>query len=127
MRTTTSPTTPSELVPPIVPLHERRANIRFPLALCLQYVSIDRNHAVRGHGLTVNLSRGGVLFEAPGPLPLGLKVDLCVAWPVALNGLTGLNLWAQGRTVRMCGQLAAVQILNYEFRVSRLPEVRALQ
>jgi len=122
MRITTSPL-PNflELAPPPVPTHDRRANIRYPLVLGLKYAVARGKVVSRGQGFTVNLSRNGVLFESAEPLSVGLTVELCVAWPVPLNGVTGLNFWAQGRTVRMHGQLTAVQILNYEFRLRGRP------
>ncbi|MGO9255652.1 MAG: PilZ domain-containing protein [Bryobacteraceae bacterium] len=123
MRTATPPTTPdSESALGTAPTHDRRVNIRYPLALGLKYVLTRGRRAAQGQGFTVNLSRGGVLFESPDPLPVGLRVELRIAWPVSLNGLKGLNLWAQGRTVRTEGQCTAVQILHYEFRVRGDPQ-----
>jgi hypothetical protein len=73
----------------------------------------------------VNLSRSGVLFESPDPPPVGLRVELCIAWPVSLDGLTALNLWVKGRTVRRQGQCTAVQMRHYEFRLRGGPAARA--
>ena len=128
MRTVTSITNPyADLALQPVTLRDRRANVRYPFALDVKYVFTRGRRAAHGQGLTVNLSRSGVLFESPEPLPAGRRVELCIAWPVSLNGLTGLNLWVQGRTIRIQDQCTAVQMLHYEFRIRGGQTPRAFQ
>lgn len=118
MRSATSPTLTLESALRPVLFEDRRANMRYPLNLAVNYVATrGRRTLGRGQGFTLNLSRTGVLFESSEPVPPGQRVELRIAWPVSLNGLKDLNLWAQGRTIRSDGRSTAVQILHYEFRV----------
>src|SRR5689334_5982578 len=53
-----------------------------------------------GVGQTLDLSSGGLLFDAGRPLPAGLNVELSVSWPVLLHNTAPLQLIVSGKIVR---------------------------
>jgi hypothetical protein len=83
-----------------------------------------------GAGQTIDMSSGGVLFEAPKPLPVGLNVELSIAWPVLLHNTAAMQLVILGRIVRSDGSRVGLRITQHEFRTlamtqdSRNPGVR---
>lgn len=102
--------------------HERRAAPRFPLKLQLQY-QIKRTAGV---GTTVNISSCGVLFTAQHEIPVGMRLELSLDWPVRPEASTGLQLRLLGRVVRASGYQAALKVARYEFRKTqrqRAPEI----
>ena len=65
---------------------DRREDRRYAIELGLKYKLIRRRRVLEtGKGFTVDLSSGGILFEAERPLPLGLNVELLIDWPVLLH------------------------------------------
>jgi predicted DNA-binding protein (UPF0251 family) len=95
---------------------ERRANTRFPLGLLLTY----RAKGISGAGTTVNISRCGVLFTAQAELAEGMRLELCLEWPVLLAGSTALQLRMWGSVVRSSGQQTAVKVSRHQFRTTKL-------
>ncbi|HYM05729.1 MAG TPA: PilZ domain-containing protein [Terriglobales bacterium] len=97
---------------------EQRLHSRYPVALELQYKLLDRRRVERlGVGRTVNISSGGVLFEAEGPLPGG-PVELGINWPFLLDGVTKLKLIMSGQIVRTDAKTIAVKVEHHEFRTA---------
>jgi hypothetical protein len=45
-----------------------------------------------------------------------VEIELSIAWPATLNGVTALNLHVIGQTVRVQGNYTGVVIRRYEFR-----------
>jgi hypothetical protein len=74
-----------------------------------------------GTGRTIDLSSGGVLFDAGRPLPPGLNVELSVSWPVLLHNVAPMQLVVSGRVIRSMGSHVAVQITQHEFRTVGIP------
>ncbi len=71
-----------------------------------------------GSGRTLDLSSGGVLFEAGRSLPVGLQVEVAIAWPALLRDVTPMQLVVSGRIVRNDGARVAIQIMQHQFRTS---------
>ena len=98
------------------PEAERRATDRFPLENELRYKLVEaRRLPETGHGRTLNMSSGGILFTAERALPVGLRVEVSVDWPAQLNEHCRLKLVALGKVVRSDIASAAIRIEKYDF------------
>ena len=106
---------------------ERRSDRRYAIALEMRWKVLRRKRTLdSGLGRTVDLSSGGILFEVGRKLPVGLKVQLSIAWPVLLHNASPLQLTVAGKIVRSDSQRSAVQILQHEFRTAGIsPEQRS--
>ena len=106
---------------------ERREDRRYPVTIPLEYrvygVAENGTNEVRqtGSGRTLNMSSGGVVFEADRPLREGLDADLSIAWPASLSKSVGLTLRVRGRIVRAEQNRIALTMTHYEFRTRSLP------
>jgi hypothetical protein len=69
-----------------------------------------------GTGQTVDMSSGGILFDAGRHLPEGLNVELSITWPVLLHNVAPMQLLASGKIVRSAGRKVAIQTVQHEFR-----------
>jgi c-di-GMP-binding flagellar brake protein YcgR len=106
---------------------ERRDNARFQVTLDLRYRLVIGNQLMEvGRGRTVDISSSGLRFTADRPLAIGRKIELSVAWPVALPGSTRLQLWVSGEVVRSDDFETAVKFIRYEFRTLGPPTSSAL-
>ena len=85
----------------------------------------SRTIIATGVGETLNLSSGGVCFEAERPLPDGLMVELFIAWPALLNKAVRMGLRVTGDILRSEGRRIVVRIERYEFRTRGTPDLRA--
>jgi len=72
-------------------------------------------------GRTIDLSGGGILFEAHRTLPVGLNVELSIAWPILLHNAAPLQLLVSGRIVRVSGSRVAIRMTQHEFHTAGLP------
>jgi hypothetical protein len=100
----------------------RRFDKRYQLQLDLRWKLIRRRKVQdTGAGRTIDLSSGGILFDAARPLQVGLNVELSIAWPVLLHNVAPMQLVVTGRVVRSSGPHAAVQITQHEFRTVGVP------
>ncbi len=96
---------------------ERRQSDRFPIERDVRYRVLSRRASEdAGEGKTVNISSNGVLFTSSQVLLPGRRVELSISWPAQLNNKCLLRLVARGRVVRFENNLAAIEILQYEFR-----------
>jgi c-di-GMP-binding flagellar brake protein YcgR len=96
---------------------ERRTDRRYEISLDLRWKVLRRKKTLdSGVGRTIDISSGGILFEAGRKLPVGLKVQLSISWPVLLHNASPLQLTAAGRVVRSDNQRAAIEIIQHEFR-----------
>ena len=106
---------------------ERREDRRYPVIVPLEYrvygIAENGTNEVRqtGLGRTLNMSSGGVVFEADRPLQEGLDADLSIAWPASLSKSVGLTLRVRGRIVRAEQNRIALTMTHYEFRTRSLP------
>jgi hypothetical protein len=98
---------------------DRRRDKRYALELNVRWKLIRRRRLLEnGEGRTVDLSSGGVLFDAGRPLPPGLNVELSITWPVMLHNVAPLQLLVYGKIVRSDGRFTAVRMVQHEFRTA---------
>jgi hypothetical protein len=98
---------------------DRRSKRRYPIALEVQYKLIKHRRVERlGAGRTLNISSGGVLFEADGLLPTSGPIELALNWPFLLHGSCGLKLVIRGRIVRTDDKAIAIRAEFHEFRTA---------
>lgn len=96
---------------------ERRLSARFPLAEGIRFRVLDRRGAqYEGTGVTVDMSRGGLLFTTEMAPERGRLLECSVNWPVELDGGCPLKLVAVGHVVRSGAGAAAVKIEKYQFK-----------
>ncbi len=105
---------------------DRRTDRRYRIQLDLRWKLIRRRKVREvGVGHTLDLSSGGILFDANRPLPSGMNVELSVSWPVLLHNVAPMQLIVSGRIVRSSGTLVALQMVQHEFRTAgTAPEQR---
>ena len=66
---------------------ERRKDRRYHLQLELKWKLIRRRRILdTGTGRTMDVSSGGICFDAGRSLPEGLNVELSISWPVLQIG-----------------------------------------
>ena len=101
---------------------DRRADRRYDLKLELRWKLIRRQRLLdSGSGTSVDLSSGGILFDAGRPLPPGLNVQLSISWPVLLHNTAPRQRIVSGRIMRTFGNCAAIQMVQHEFRTIAQP------
>jgi hypothetical protein len=110
---------------------DQRLNGRYPISLELQYKLLNKGRVEHlGVGRTLNISSGGVLFEADGLLPRTGPIELALSWPFLLEGICNLKLVMRGRIVRCdtSSRAIAVKAEYHEFHTAgvRSPKVRAM-
>lgn len=111
---------------PVQPLPLSRAQ-RFQLHLPLKYRRVDENHWHTGE--TKNISRSGLLFQAEDLLPPSVVLEINLALPAEIAGLSPTEVVCRGevvRTVQPAGEAMppalAARILQYHFQHgSQLP------
>jgi hypothetical protein len=100
---------------------EHRSHPRYPVYVEVSYELIVHGEVVEaGHGRTVNISTGGVLFESQRALAPEMGIRLSIAWPAQLGGAVGLKLRVSGRTIRVRENCTAVKTQRYDFRTRAL-------
>jgi hypothetical protein len=101
---------------------DRRDDCRYQIPLELRWKLIRRRKVLNsGEGETVDLSSGGILFDARRPLPVGLDVELSIAWPILLNDTAPMQLVVMGRIVRSAGNITGIRMVQHEFRTMGVP------
>jgi hypothetical protein len=98
---------------------DRRADRRYEIQLDVKWKLIRRRRVLdAGTGQTIDMSSGGILFDAGRHLPEGLNVELSITWPVLLHNIAPMQLMASGRIVRSSGKKVAIQTTAHEFRTA---------
>ena len=101
---------------------DRRGDRRYRIDLELRWKLIRRRKLRdAGTGRTIDLSSGGILFDAGRPLPAGHHVELSINWPVLLHNVAPLQLVVMGKIIRGDGGRIGVQMIQHEFRTIGLP------
>jgi len=101
---------------------DRRQDRRYQLQLEVKWKLIRRRRVLdTGTGQTLDVSSGGLLFDAGRHLPEGLNVELSIAWPVLLHNVAPMQLVASGKIVRSNGHHVAIQTVTHEFRTVGVP------
>jgi hypothetical protein len=96
---------------------ERRTHTRFKLDLEMSYSVLDGGRrGETGASRTIDLSSSGLRFEALQHLPVGLRLQIAIDWPVRLDGRVALQLIATGSVVRSSGTEAAVKLEWHTFK-----------
>jgi len=105
---------------------DRRADRRYLIQLELRWKLIRRKKVHdAGVGRTIDISSGGILFDASRELPAGLNVELSISWPVLLHDMAPLQLFVTGRIVRSKASQTAIRMTQHEFRTARvMPDLR---
>jgi len=107
------------VTPPAENRSDRRAKRRYPINLDVQYKLLKHRRVERlGSGRTLNVSSGGVLFEADGLLPTSGPIEIALNWPFLLHGSCGLKLVMRGRIVRTDDKATAMKAEFHEFRTA---------
>ena len=111
---------------------DRRQHRRYHLQLELKWKLVRRRRVLdTGTGHTLDISSGGILFDAGRRLPEGLNAELSIAWPVLLHNVAPLQLVATGKIIRGNGHQMAIETVQHEFRTMatsdehRIPPVAA--
>ena len=97
------------------PGQDRRSHRRYPISVELKYSA----GVQVGRGRTINLSEGGVLFEADLALPIDLPIELSISWPGRTWPPVPLEVYAPGKTVRVEGTKVAVKFDRAVFRTAK--------
>lgn len=107
------------VAPAAVSPAERRSKRRYPISLDVHYKVLKHRRVERfGSGRTLNISSGGILFEADGVLPASGPIELALNWPFLLHGSCNLKLVIRGRIVRSEAKSVAVRAEFHEFRTT---------
>ena len=100
--------------------HDRRSHCRYPLSTDLKYSLTSSGGCVQvGSGRTINLSSGGVIFEADVALPLNVSIELSIPWPARNRPQIQLELHVTGETVRVEDRQVAVKFDHSIFRTAK--------
>jgi PilZ domain len=101
---------------------ERRADRRYEIQLDVRWRLVRRKKVLAlGHGRTLNLSSGGIGFDAGHQLVPGLDIELSISWPILLHGTAPLQLKVSGRIQRVSGNYAGIVTTHHEFRTVATP------
>ena len=102
-----------------------RLHPRYPIKLDLQYKLISGGRVQHlGCGRTLNMSSGGILFEADdfrevtNILRDSGAIELVLDWPLVLREVCLLKLVVRGRIVRQDTERLALRIEQHEFRTA---------
>jgi hypothetical protein len=96
---------------------ERRRDKRYGMKLQLRWKLVRRRRTIdTGTGYTMNMSSGGIQFEAGRELPSGLNVELAISWPMLLLNVAPMQLFITGRITRSGPGWAAIRTVTHEFR-----------
>ena len=105
----------------------RRAHRRYNMQLELRWRLISRKRTTEtGVGRTIDVSRGGVLFESSRQPPVGVNVEVAIDWPARLDNGEPMQLIVLGRVVRVGPGRTAIQSQRFAFRSSGLTVSKSL-
>lgn len=101
---------------------DRRNDKRYGMQLRLRWKLVRRRRVIdSGMGQTIDMSSGGILFDAGSDLPVGLNVELAIAWPMLLREVTPMQLMVTGRILRSSDGRTAIRTVTHEFRTLGVP------
>ena len=96
---------------------DRRSDKRYPFELQLQYQYKDaRGVTHAGCGTTTELSRGGIRFVTEEVPPMGVSLEVRIAWPFKLQNVCPLELCVEGPVIRTGDGEAVIRMNDYQFR-----------
>src|SRR5215468_364353 len=87
---------------------DRRGKFRFPMEREVRYkVLKDGATLESGHGQTIDIGSGGVLFYVEHDLAADAFIQLSVSWPVLLDDSCPMRLVTFGRILRSSARKCA--------------------
>jgi hypothetical protein len=95
---------------------DRRIDRRYVFSMSLRFSYTEHGVTKLGSGTTVDLSGGGVLFQADTPPPNGATAELRIDWPFLLQGTCPLELQIWGTIISTTERGTSLQFNRYEFR-----------
>jgi hypothetical protein len=95
---------------------EGRTRPRYKLNVELQFSYQRGERTYHGTGRTRDLSDQTICFESDQELPGGVELELCMPWPVSLQGLFPLDVIIHGELVRKQRSVAVLRWEEFEFR-----------
>jgi hypothetical protein len=95
---------------------EWRSRPRCDLNLELQFSYRRGKRTWHGTGRTRDFSDKAICFESDQELPSGVQLELCIAWPVPLQGMFPLEMVVHGALVKSQRGLALLRLEDFEFR-----------
>ena len=96
---------------------DRRVNRRYDVELEFRFHYTLKEGSLRfGCGVTVELSRGGILFLTDDPPPAGTDVEAHIAWPFLLQDTCPLELVVRGCISSVSDRGTVMRLRSYEFR-----------
>jgi hypothetical protein len=99
---------------------ERRAHIRFPVALEIRYSTSRPDAPVKmGKGQTIDLSSSGLRFSADRRLVVGQRITVYTDWPFSFGDVK-LQHVISGVVIRTIGTEVAIQIRHYDMTIRRV-------
>ena len=97
---------------------DRRNDCRYELTLDLRFSCGAARSLLVGHGVSVDLSRSGILFQTEDPPPPGSEVEIRLAWPIRLQGILPLDLVLRGTILYTCPRGTVLRTRSYEFQTA---------
>jgi hypothetical protein len=96
---------------------DRRVDRRYEAELQLRFHYTNAEGVLCvGSGVTVELSRGAILFLTDDPPPAGADVEARIAWPFLLQDTCPLELVVRGSISGSGGRGTVLRLRSYEFR-----------
>ena len=95
---------------------EGRLRPRYELNVELQFSYQRGECTYHGTGRTRDLSDQTICFESDQEIPGGVELELCMPWPVSLQGLLPVDVVIHGALVRKQRSLAVLRLEEFEFR-----------
>src|SRR5215475_7489977 len=96
---------------------DRRRDRRYQIEAELEYRLLRNGKLVEaGRGQSINVSSSGLLFASAHDVPVGLRVEISLMWPVMLSDSIPLKLCIWGRIVRSHAGRVAISIRRHMFR-----------
>jgi hypothetical protein len=106
-------------LPKSVPIlaSDRRGDPRYEYRIDVRFEHRGPDGALRvSHGVTEDLSRGGLRFHCEEPLEIGSEVVTRLAWPALLQNVCPLELVLEGLVTRVSSRGTILAVRSYEFR-----------
>jgi hypothetical protein len=107
------------------PRADLRSHRRYPLQLDADYKVLRSRRIERaGNVTTLNISSRGVLLsETSGSLPVNGLIEVAIGWPFLLEGVCRLKLVMRGRIVRSDERGTAVEVWSHNFHTTGPPAI----
>jgi hypothetical protein len=98
---------------------DRRLKPRYPVQMEVRFRALNQGRDVSGVGTTIDMSSEGLLISAQCPVRSGMRVEIILEWPLALEGSVPLQLVILGKVVRQNQSGFAIEFRRYQFRTKR--------